>query len=296
LEQLFLLRDQEMNMMFQSMVKQGHNEQVAQHLAQQMATERYKSTIDAVLQSQQHQQQQNNERPGSVDYYRGDNNVLFNAPMAHAHARHPNPYVHDPYNRQAAAIATHFHQPPPASPEPTEFSYPSLEAYPVVWQGHLGLKNESASVQFHYISGCKELARNSLPLEAIPHMPTLRIGQRMRLEDAHLSGVRTKMQQSGEHCVLLALPCGKDPQDVEAQSRQLREHFITYLQLKGAAGIVNVPGDYNEGGYVVHVFPSCDFANETMTSIAPDLLARVAEIEHMVIVIATVLDKASSIA
>ena len=296
LEQLFLLRDQEMNMMFQSLVKQGHNEQVAQHLAQQMATERYKSTIDAVLQSQQHQQQQNNERPGSVDYYRGDNNVLFNAPMAHAHARHPNPYVHDPYNRQAAAIATHFHQPPPASPEPTEFSYPSLEAYPVVWQGHLGLKNESASVQFHYISGCKELARHSLPLDAIPHMPTLRIGQRMRLEDAHLSGVRTKMQQSGEHCVLLALPCGKDPQDVEAQSRQLREHFITYLQLKGAAGIVNVPGDYNEGGYVVHVFPSCDFANETMTSIAPDLLARVAEIEHMVIVIATVLDKASSIA
>jgi len=161
-------------------------------------------------------------------------------------------------------------------------------------QGHLGLKNESASVQFHYISGCKELARNSLPLEPIPHMATLRIGQRMRLEDAHLSGVRTKMQQTGEHCVLLALPCGKDPSDVEAQSRQLREHFITYLQLKGAAGIVNVAGDYNEGGYVVHVFPSCDFANETMTSIAPDLLARVAEIEHMVIVIATVLDKAAS--
>jgi hypothetical protein len=167
-----------------------------------------------------------------------------------------------------------------------------LEAYPVVWQGHLGLKNESASVQFHYISGCKELARNSLPLEPIPHMATLRIGQRMRLEDAHLSGVRTKMQQNGEHCVLLALPCGKDPSDVEAQSRQLREHFITYLQLKGAAGIVNVPGV--EGGYVVHVFPSCDFANETMTSIAPDLLARVAEIEHMVIVIATVLDKAAA--
>jgi len=44
-------------------------------------------------------------------------------------------------------------------------------------------------------------------------------------------------------------------------------------------------------GYVVHVFPSCDFANETMTSIAPDLLAKVAEMEHMVIIIATVLDK-----
>ena len=64
-------------------------------------------------------------------------------------------------------------------------------------------------------------------------------------------------------------------------------------QLAGAAGIVNVPGEHNtgeHGGYVVHVFPSCDFANETMTSIAPDLLAKVAEMEHMVIVIATVLD------
>ena len=43
----------------------------------------------------------------------------------------------------------------------------------------------------------------------------------------------------------------------------------------------------NGAGYVVHVFPSCDFANETMSGIAPDLLARVAEIEHMVIIIAT---------
>jgi hypothetical protein len=322
LDQLIMMRDQEMQMVYQSLIKQGNTEQMATYVASQMATERYKSAIDQILQL-------NNERPSSRDHHvggppgghHGGPGDAFNAPIAHAHSRHPNPYVHDPFNRGAAAAAAAAminlnssggplggpvvpgqpggqvtsqvpRQPPPSSPEPTEFAYPSLEAYTVVWQGHLGLKNESASVQFHYISGCKELARNSLPLEPIPHMATLRIGQRMRLEDAHLSGVRTKMQQNGEHCVLLALPCGKDPSDVEAQSRQLREHFITYLQLKGAAGIVNVPGV--EGGYVVHVFPSCDFANETMTSIAPDLLARVAEIEHMVIVIATVLDKAAA--
>ena len=322
LDQLIMMRDQEMQMVYQSLIKQGNTEQMATYVASQMATDRYKSAIDQILQL-------NNERPSSRDHHvggppgghHGGPGDAFNAPIAHAHSRHPNPYVHDPFNRGAAAAAAAAminlnssggplggpvvpgqpggqvtsqvpRQPPPSSPEPTEFAYPSLEAYPVVWQGHLGLKNESASVQFHYISGCKELARNSLPLEPIPHMATLRIGQRMRLEDAHLSGVRTKMQQNGEHCVLLALPCGKDPSDVEAQSRQLREHFITYLQLKGAAGIVNVPGV--EGGYVVHVFPSCDFANETMTSIAPDLLARVAEIEHMVIVIATVLDKAAA--
>ena len=90
-----------------------------------------------------------------------------------------------------------------------------------------------------------------------------------------------------EHCVLLALPCGKDTKDVEIQSKHLRSHFITYLQLKSAAGIVNIPGSDQDNSFVVHVFPSCDFANETMGGIAPDLLARVAEIEHMVIIIAT---------
>jgi len=187
---------------------------------------------------------------------------------------------------------------PPASPEPEmAISSHSLNLdpmFPMVWKGFLGLKNEFASVEFRYVSGCKDLANASLPHDP-NSMATLRIGQRMRLEPTHLSGVRTKMQQAAEHCVLLALPCGTDPLDMAAQSRNLRSHFITYLQLKGAAGIVNVPGDpihvADQGGYVVHVFPSCDFANETMTSIAPDLLAKVAEMEHMVIIIATVLDK-----
>ena len=50
---------------------------------------------------------------------------------------------------------------------------------------------------------------------------------------------------------------------------------------------MNVPGADDRHSYVVHVFPSCDFANSTMGQIAPDLLSRVAEIEHMVIIIAT---------
>ena len=179
-----------------------------------------------------------------------------------------------------------------SAPSPVEFVLPNFESYPVVWQGHLGLKTEIATVQFHYVSGCKDLARASLPTSiSDPRMqvlPTLKIGQRMRLEESQLSGVQRKMLQAQEHCILLALPCGKDTLDVEAQSRQLRSHFITYLQLKSAAGIVNV--EENGAAYVVHVFPSCDFANETMSGIAPDLLARVAEIEHMVIIIATVFD------
>lgn len=178
----------------------------------------------------------------------------------------------------------------PIAPPLSEFVLPNLEAHPVVWQGFLGLKTEFATVQFHYVSGCKDLARASLPT-VIPQpemaMPTLKIPQRMRLEEEHLSGVNRKMEQPMEHCVLMALPCGHNPKDVEVQSKHLRSHFITYLQLKSAAGIVNTPGSDQENSYVVHVFPSCDFANETMGRIAPDLLARVAEIEHMVIIITT---------
>ena len=242
---------------------------------------------------------------------------------AHAHSRmpysmgHPGPggtpdHILQSYRQTATgqggseelySQSSHHHvslEPSPASPgtsvgirapSPVEFVLPNFESYPVVWQGHLGLKTEIATVQFHYVSGCKDLARASLPTsihDPRMQLPTLKIGQRMRLEESQLSGVSRKMLQSQEHCVLLALPCGKDNLDVEAQSRQLRSHFITYLQLKSAAGIVNV--EENGFQYVVHVFPSCDFANETMSGIAPDLLARVAEIEHMVIIIATVFD------
>lgn len=45
---------------------------------------------------------------------------------------------------------------------------------------------------------------------------------------------------------------------------------------------------YLQPAYVVHIFPSCDFANESLARIAPDLLHRVAKIAHLLIVIATV--------
>lgn len=43
-----------------------------------------------------------------------------------------------------------------------------------------------------------------------------------------------------------------------------------------------------QAAYVVHIFPACDFANESLARIAPDLLHRVADIAHLLIVIATV--------
>jgi hypothetical protein len=62
----------------------------------------------------------------------------------------------------------------------------------------------------------------------------------MRLEQQQLEGVARKVQMEQEHCILLALPCGRDAMDVLQQSNNLRQGFITYLQLKQAAGIVNI--------------------------------------------------------
>jgi hypothetical protein len=176
-----------------------------------------------------------------------------------------------------------------AAPRPTpEFFFPQLKPYPVVWQGLLGLKSDTASVQFFYVAGSKDLARASLPAPVdAAIVPTLRIGQRMRLEETQLEGVTNKMCEPREHCILLALPAGETQADVDAQSRGLRSNFITYLQLKSAAGIVNVTGAEDNASYIVHVFPACDFANRTMSTIAPDLLDQVAEVEHMVIIITT---------
>lgn len=54
------------------------------------------------------------------------------------------------------------------------------------------------------------------------------------------------VQMENEHCMLLALPCGRDHMDVLQQSNNLTAGFITYLQRKQAAGIVNIapPGHH----------------------------------------------------
>ncbi|XP_018375319.1 PREDICTED: protein split ends-like isoform X2 [Trachymyrmex cornetzi] len=164
-----------------------------------------------------------------------------------------------------------------------------LQRHPVMWQGLLALKNDQAAVQMHFVFGNPRVARDSLPCNSDGSTPPLRIAQRMRLEQTQVEGVARKMQTEDEHCMLLALPCGRDEVDVLQQSKNLQAGFIMYLQQKQAAGIVNIaaPGS-QQAAYVVHIFPSCDFAHETLARIAPDLHHRVAKIAHLLIVIATV--------
>ena len=78
-----------------------------------------------------------------------------------------------------------------------------LRRHPVMWQGLLGLKNDSAAIQMHYVSGNSKLAEYSLPKisggpgpNGVALPPVLRIAQRMRMEVSQLEGVTKRMQVS----------------------------------------------------------------------------------------------------
>ncbi|XP_046673537.1 protein split ends isoform X3 [Homalodisca vitripennis] len=203
------------------------------------------------------------------------------------HLYYDPPPAHRPSQPRGLQVAT----PPHASQVPPQADslLMLLQRYPVMWQGLLALKTDQAAVQMHFVFGNPHVARDSLPCNSDGSTPPLRIAQRMRLEQTQVEGVARKMQMDNEHCMLLALPCGRDHMDVLQQSNNLQSGFITYLQQKQAAGIVNIAGPGSQqAAYVVHIFPSCDFANESLARIAPDLLHRVANIAHLLIVIATV--------
>ncbi|NXS14991.1 MINT protein, partial [Neodrepanis coruscans] len=80
--------------------------------------------------------------------------------------------------------------PHPVSQRPVDMVQ-LLTKYPIVWQGLLALKNDTAAVQLHFVSGNNVLAHRSLP--APEGGPPLRIAQRMRLEASQLEGVARRM-------------------------------------------------------------------------------------------------------
>ena len=155
-----------------------------------------------------------------------------------------------------------------------------LRRYPVMWQGHLCLKNDSAAVQMHFLAGTLKLAEYALPQSQMAQPPpSLRISQRMRLDATQLDGVEKRLEKQSDYCLLLALPCGRDPLDVHHQTKTLRECFIKYLNAKDAAGIINV------ANYVVHIFPPCTFSEKHLKVAAPDLLNSAADSGHLMILI-----------
>ena len=79
--------------------------------------------------------------------------------------------------------------------QPPDIPQLLLQRYPVVWQGHLALKDHLVAVQMHYLAGNRTLGEVSLPRFPVPSLvPSLKIVQRMRLDPSQLDGVAKRMQ------------------------------------------------------------------------------------------------------
>ncbi|XP_059158744.1 uncharacterized protein LOC131942822 isoform X2 [Physella acuta] len=173
---------------------------------------------------------------------------------------------------------------------PTNSPVGILQHYPVMWQGALALKNDNSYVQMHFVAGNRRLPNLALPQPMQNGaLPPLRISQRMRLEQAQLEGVAKRMQCEDDYCILIAIACGRDQSDIDIQTKALNDGFIKYLLQKQAAGIVNVPLPGSEqAGFVVHIFPPCEFVDSSVAqqgSLA--LMQQLSIVPHAVIIIAT---------
>ncbi|KFV14952.1 Msx2-interacting protein, partial [Pterocles gutturalis] len=100
-------------------------------------------------------------------------------------------------------------------------------------------------------------------------------------------------QVESDYCLLLALPCGRDQEDVVNQTESLKAAFISYLQAKPRSSpcFVSHPcfSSPLQPAYVLQIFPPCEFSESHLPRLAPDLLASISNISpHLMIVIASV--------
>lgn len=171
------------------------------------------------------------------------------------------------------------------------------QRYPIVWQGHIIVKSQEAAVQIHYIAGDKNLASERLPIKGTSDadasrglLAALKIKDRLRINAQHLDNLNSRMMDEQGYCMLVALPCGRNSDDLNKQTTALKSKFIDYLAEKHVAGIINLDSPAPEGAsqqqqYVLHFFPPCDFSNENILLRAPDLYMNVSDIHHLMLLI-----------
>jgi len=178
--------------------------------------------------------------------------------------------------------------PPPIQMTQSKELLGLLRKYPIMWNGSIALKNDTANVQLHFLSGSAGIAEGAI--NALPNLGPgpMRIAQRMRLEPNQIEGVQKRMQHEGQWCMMLALPHGTDPISVSNQTTTLQHGFIAYLESKQAAGIINLPVPDQSSPYVLHIFPPCDFTQTHMKQFCPELIEGAGDCGYLLIVIATV--------
>ena len=120
----------------------------------------------------------------------------------------------------------------------------------MISQALLGLKNDSATIQLHFLSGSLKIGHESLFEHQKTHLvdgifrwsvPFLKMNKRMSFEKPEkLTYLQTKMFDNQLSCTMIAIPCGSSEIEVQNQTERLQK-FIEYLSVKHYAGIIEIP-------------------------------------------------------
>jgi len=154
------------------------------------------------------------------------------------------------------------------------------------WEGGLILKNSLFPTKLLLTEGeadvCDHLMRDD------NDRPYLKITQRLRLDQAKLEDVSSRITSSSSHAIFLALSASASsvplPAEGEMQSRPLR-NLVSYLKQKEAAGVISlINRDTGQNG-VLYAFPPSSFSTDLLRRAASHLSDEGAKDDHLVVVV-----------
>ena len=162
---------------------------------------------------------------------------------------------------------------------------------PVVWSGSLVLKNSLFSTRMHLLHGDVRLVDTLMRDPSSTERPSLKITQRLRMDQPKLEEVERRISLSGSDgwCVLLVMPGSgdyddDDDDDGSTQQRPLK-NLVSYLRQKDAAGVLSLPPSSKHGCEtgLLHTFPPCAFAHQYLLRYAPRLVADFMSEDHIIV-------------
>ncbi|VVC39876.1 SPOC-like, C-terminal domain,Spen paralogue/orthologue C-terminal, metazoa,Spen paralogue [Cinara cedri] len=154
-----------------------------------------------------------------------------------------------------------------------------------VWQGSLVLKSSQFPTKCYLTSGDPNVIESMMKDE--DGKSTLRITQRLRLDEPKLEDVSKRIKTADMHAIFLALPCptssvGND--DPLVLIRTLR-NLVSYLKQKEAAGVISLVGKEPEPTGVLYAFPPCEYSANLLKKNAKNLSHESLKDDHLVVVV-----------
>lgn len=153
------------------------------------------------------------------------------------------------------------------------------------WQGSLILKSSQFPAKCHLISGDPSLIDSMVQEE--DGMFTLRITQRLRLDEPKLKDVSNRIVTADMHSIFVAMPVSVNEvvnDDASIQIRPLR-NLVSYLKQKEAAGVISLIGKNGEAVGVLYAFPPCNFSASLLRQSANNLSDETLKDDHLVVVV-----------